>query len=196
MQFFFRRICLAPLTAAALLCSLDAAAQFDGLFASSRKSRKSKANVPTIVNADAMDMDIARNQVVLLGNVDVQDPEMNIKCRKMVIYLGDAGDGNDLRLREKNRRVVRIECIDDVVITRAADKSAGRQEIQQAFAGKAVYLVKDDTITLTLKPVVVNGPNRLEGEQITLYTKTDRVLVLKPHSRIQGAVISAGQAGE
>ena len=87
--------------------------------------------------------------------------------------------------------MVKIDCIGDVVITRTmVDAPAGQaKENQQAFAGKAVYLIKEETITLTEDPVLVNGPNRLMGERIILHTKTERVLVFKGVARAKGKLL-------
>ena len=86
--------------------------------------------------------------------------------------------------------MVRIECIGDVVITRVQVESpSGVKENQQAFAGKAVYQIKEETITLTEDPVLVNGPNRLMGERIILHTKTERVMVFKGIAKTKGKVM-------
>ncbi len=162
----------------------------------SPNAKKDRNEEPTIINSDAMDIDMARDMVTLLGNVDVQDPEMNIKCRKMIIYLGKSekketpSTGDEVRDEQSSKEVVKIECIGDVVITRKqVDSPSGRKENQQAFAGKAVYMVKEETITLTEDPVLVNGQNRLMGERIILYTKTERVLVFKGIAKTKGKKI-------
>ena len=82
-----RRFYPVLLTLCVLLFSADSFAQLQLFSASTAKDKKEKSDEPTIINSDAMDIDMANDKVTLLGNVDVQDPEMNIKCRKMVIYL-------------------------------------------------------------------------------------------------------------
>ena len=184
------------LAAGILLFSAETLAQLQ-LFSvsSSAERRKEKSDEPTVINSDAMDIDMAHDKVTLLGNVDVQDPEMNIKCRKMIIYLGKNeklkdSSGDSARDEQSGKEVVKIECIGDVVITRMQVATAGKMpERQQAFAGKAVYLIKEETITLTEDPVLVNGLNRLMGERIILHTKTERVLVFKGTARAKGKVI-------
>lgn len=191
-----RKFCTVLCFAAATFFCFDSFAQLGDMFAASRKSRKDKADTPTLINADSMDLDIAHDKATLLGNVDIQDPEMSIKCRKMIIYLGKNENKaatpktDDPRSSQSGKEVVKIECIGDVVITRAPDEAAGLKDAQQAFAGRAVYMVKQDEITLTEDPVVVNGASRLNGERIILYTKTERVLVFKGVIKAQGSVIS------
>lgn len=195
IRVFPRRFYPALLTMCVLLFSADSFAQLQLFSSSVAKDRKERSDEPTIINSDAMDIDMANDKVTLLGNVDVQDPEMNIKCRKMVIYLGKSGKksvatGDAARDEQAGKEVIKIECIGDVVITRVqAETPSGVQEKQQAFAGKAVYMIKEDTITLTEDPILVNGPNRLMGERIILHTKTERVMVFKGIAKTKGKVM-------
>ena len=188
-----RKLGLILAAAGMLLFSADSFAQLQLFSAStSKKDRKERSDEPTVINSDAMDIDMAKDKITLLGNVDVKDPEMNIKCRKMIIYLGKsekaaASTGDAARDEQSGKEVIQIDCVGDVVITRLQiDSPAGKKENQQAFAGKAVYLIKNETITLTEDPVLVNGPNRLMGERIILHTKTERVLVFKGIARTKG----------
>ena len=191
----YRKIGPALLTACLLSVCAESFAQLQ-LFSSPTKTKKEKSDEPTIINSDAMDIDMANDKVTLLGNVDVQDPEMGIKCRKMIIYLGKStkktqSTGDAARDEQSSKEVIRIECIGDVVITRNQVENAnGTKENQQAFAGKAVYEIKEDSITLTEDPVLVSGPNRLRGERIILHTKTERVLVFKGVARTKGKMVN------
>ena len=196
MKFALRKIYTVVLTVCVLFSCADLFAQLQLFSASPSAKKKGKSSEPTIINSDAMDIDMANDKITLLGNVDVQDPEMNIKCRKMIIYLGknqkkQEKTGDSARDEQSGKEVVKIECIGDVVITRVmADSPTGQaKENQQAFAGKAVYLIKEETITLTEDPVLVNGPNRLMGERIILHTKTERVLVFKGVARTKGKLM-------
>lgn len=80
---------------------------------------------------------------------------------------------------EGNKQVTRIECVGDVVITRNSGEKVAGSNVQKAFAGKAVYDLPADTITLTENnPVIVSGGSRLSGEQIIVDIKTERINVL------------------
>ena len=155
------------------------------LFSAANKNRASRGDTPTTINADAMDIDIANNKATFLGNVLVDDPEMLITCRKMVLFLEDSKNTEAAKDQKKKTKsedpaggktLSRIECIDDVVITRKALLSNGEE--QKAFAGKAVYDVKGDSITLLDKPVVIKGKSRVRGEVITLHLDSERVEVV------------------
>lgn len=155
------------------------------LFSAAKRDGGKRCDAPTTINADAMDIDIANNKATFLGNVLVDDPEMLITCRKMVIILEDAKkDGTDPKKAAKTdesnpvggKELSRIECIEDVVITRKAPLSSGEE--QKAFAGKAIYDVKEDSITLQEKPLVIKGKSRVRGEIITLHLESERVEVV------------------
>ena len=65
------------------------------------------------------------------------------------------------------------------MITRNSGEKVAGSNVQKAFAGKAVYDLPADTITLTENnPVIVSGGSRLSGEQIIVDIKTERINVL------------------
>ena len=130
------------------------------LFSAAKRDGGKRGDAPTTINADAMDIDIANNKATFLGNVLVDDPEMLITCRKMVIILEDAKkDGTDPKKAAKTdesnpvggKELSRIECIEDV---------------------------KEDSITLQEKPLVIKGKSRVRGEIITLHLESERVEVV------------------
>ncbi len=187
--FSLKKTALVLSAALAAAFCVEAQAQFTDMMKNrARKSRTEKSNIPTRVNSDAMDIDIGKDMITLLGNVEVDDPEMNIKCRKMMIFLEKKPDAAAAPVRPASgdgamdpaggKQVSHIECVGDVVITRtSADKVAG-SNVQKAFAGKAVYDVRKDMITLTEnRPVVVNGAQRLSGEKIEIDVKNERIII-------------------
>ena len=152
------------------------------LFSAAKRDSKKNSDAPTTINADAMDLDIANNKATFLGNVLVDNPEMLITCRKMTIFLQEAEkkEKAPAKTDEENpigsKELSRIECSEDVVITRKAPLSNGEE--QKAFAGKAVYDVKENSITLLEKPLVIKGKSRVRGEIITLHLESERVEVV------------------
>lgn len=192
-SFTLKKCTIALVFALSAVFCMETQAQFANLMMNkTRKSRAEKSNIPTTVKSDSMDIDLAKDKIILLGNVEVDDPEMNIKCQKMTIFLENkpteqpaenAGKsrsdaGSDMNL-EGNKQVTRIECVGDVVITRNSGEKVAGSNVQKAFAGKAVYDLPADTITLTENnPVIVSGGSRLSGEQIIVDIKTERINVL------------------
>ena len=198
---------------AAIQFSANAQASlFSGLGDKLGAARKGSQQ-PTIIIADSMDIDIANNVATLIGNVDVDDVEMNIKCHKMVLYLidvkpedKDKGKDKDKDKEvkegkekekektkpedelglEKSKQLSRIECIGDVVITRKVkilDPAAPKLE-QKALAGRADYDLLTGKIVLTEDPVIFHGKNRVRGSTITIYRDSER-------AQIANAVIEA-----
>ena len=192
-SFTLKKCTIALVFALSAVFCMETQAQFANLMMNkTRKSRAEKSNIPTTVKSDSMDIDLAKDKIILLGNVEVDDPEMNIKCQKMTIFLENkpteqpaenAGKsrsdaGRDMN-PEGNKQVTRIECVGDVVITRNSGEKVAGSNVQKAFAGKAVYDLPADTITLTENnPVIVSGGSRLSGEQIIVDIKTERINVL------------------
>lgn len=171
-------------------------------FFSAGKSRE-RTDAPTYISSDTMDIDIENNIATLLGNVEVDDQDLNIKCNKMVIYLEEknqkksdsgaaasdsAGKGLSGEKKEEsgpdvgdpgdNKQLSRIECIGDVVITRKIPAGSVEEE-QKAIAGKAVYDLIQDTITLYEKPVLIKGRDRLVGDRVILHPKSGKVEIIK-----------------
>ena len=192
-SFTLKKCTIALVFALSAVFCMETQAQFANLMMNkTRKSRAEKSNIPTTVKSDSLDIDLAKDKIILLGNVEVDDPEMNIKCQKMTIFLENkpteqpaenAGKsrsdaGRDMN-PEGNKQVTRIECVGDVVITRNSGEKVAGSNVQKAFAGKAVYDLPADTITLTENnPVIVSGGSRLSGEQIIVDIKTERINVL------------------
>lgn len=178
--------------------AMEMKAQFPGFDFHSGNSTRNR-NQPTNVKAESMDIDMNNNRVTLIGNVDVDDQDMNIKCRKMILFFSadkEKGKKDTGAKKKKNdsmgsRKIDKIECIGDVEITRSTGSGKERQ-LQKAYAGKAVYFLVDNRITLTEKPVVTGNGSVLRGEFITIDTQTGRISILRPDSRIIGGLKGAG----
>ncbi|MBO4305521.1 MAG: hypothetical protein J6A21_13135 [Lentisphaeria bacterium] len=192
-----RKKMLAALIAGLVLAGgADVAAQFPAFGLKEAGARRNKGQ-PTNVKAESMDIDINNNRVTLIGNVDVDDQDMNIKCRKMILFFAAAEKKKDGEKKKNDgeemasRKIEKIECIGDVEITRSTGTGKDRQ-LQKAYAGKAVYSLVENKISLTEKPVVTGNGSVLNGEFITIDTQTGRISVLRPDSRIVGGLKGAG----
>ena len=158
-------------------------AQLGGsLFGGLSSSGGERKGGSTTISSDTMNIDLAKNLAVFTGNVVVDDPQMNIKCHKMLVYLEDAkkeqasekdkvaaGD-------ERNKEISKIICIGDVLIVRKPEsKEDEAKGEQKAIAGKADYDLKSGKILLTDKPVIMRGDDKLTGTAITIYRDSDRM---------------------
>ncbi len=176
-----RKIGKSILLTAALFCAGTLAAQgLPALFGQNgRANNKNRsADIPTTITAMTMDIDLGRNVATLLGDVFVDDQDMSIRCNKMLIHFEDRKKDGGKEEAESSKQPSRIECFGDVVIQ--AKQKGQVQKDQKATAGKAVYDLKKDEITLTEKPVINNGAdNRIIGSKIIVIVKENRMIVLQ-----------------
>lgn len=201
-------LCKSIALAAAMFCAGTLAAQgIPSLFGGSRKHNSNRsADIPTTVTAMTMDIDMGRNIATLLGNVFVDDQDMTIRCNKMLIFFEDkkkdapakksddaaknaeAPAAQPKKEDDKNdadtaggKKPVRIECYGDVIITaRQKDNNDPDKKEQKATAGKAVYDLVKDEITLTESPVIHNGiDSDVKGNKILFIVQEERMLVFQ-----------------
>lgn len=209
----YQKLCKTILLAAVICCAGTLAAQgMPSLFGKDRLNNKNRsADIPTVVTAMTMDIDMGRNLATLLGDVLVDDQDMSIRCEKMLIHFEDKpkdenkdgkdGDGKkdekkddsqdekkDGKDNEKekspvgNKQPTRIECFGDVVIqAKPRDKDGAEKTVkdQKATAGKAVYDLKKDEITLTENPVINDGSSKVTGTKIIIVVNEERMIVLR-----------------
>lgn len=177
------------IAAAALFCATEISAQ-DGLSALFGKSRKNNTkrnkDIPTVITARTMDVNMKKNRADLLGDVFVDDQDLTIRCNRMIIFFEDKAEpekGKDKKEESKdqqaagfgNKKPVRIECYEDVVITGKGDKESE----QKATAGKAVYDMVKDEIILLENPVLDNGANKVTGTSIRIIVNEERMIVMQ-----------------
>ena len=178
------------IAAAALLCTAEISAQ-DGLSALFGKSRKNNAkrnkDIPTVITARTMDVNMKKNRADLLGDVFVDDQDLTIRCNRMVIIFEDKAPAEGKKKDDKesggfgNKKPSRIECYEDVVITGKGDKDKDKEGAaeQKATAGKAVYDMIKDEILLTENPVLDNGANKVTGTSIRIIVNEERMIVMQ-----------------
>ena len=58
-------------------------------FVNKLSSNNKRGKIPTVITADSMDFNMKKNIAVFSGNVHVDDVQMTILCRKMIIYFVD-----------------------------------------------------------------------------------------------------------
>ncbi len=142
--------------------------------------KKSNSKAPTVITSDTMSIDIQNNIAIFTGNVEVDDPQMHIRCHKMIIYLEDKSETAKKTDDDStgNKEVSKVECIGDVVITRKVDDPDEKEKgTQRALAGKADYDVKTGVIVLTEDPVIFRGNDKIKGQKIILWRDSQRMQV-------------------
>ena len=148
----------------------------------------------TVVNADMADIRPPENYAELIGKVVVDEPRINLRCKKMLIYAnelkpegqmklsGDIDDEEKVGADEAPRRISlgagkeldKIICLDDVVIIRK-----GGEKREQATGSHALYEVADRRITLTGKPEKMPTMEQegtvMEAEKFILSLNSEKV---------------------
>lgn len=77
------------------------------------------------------------------------------------------------------KQPTKIECYGDVIIQAKNKSGAKEQKEQKATAGKAVYDLKKDEITLTEKPVLHDGSSKVDGTKIIIIVNEERMIVIR-----------------
>ncbi|WP_294504202.1 LptA/OstA family protein [uncultured Victivallis sp.] len=139
--------------------------------------------------ADSMRIDMAANQVLLVGSVVIDEANSVVTCDRMTIFLDRRSDAE---LKAANDRgalgsgsdmggVSRVLCDGNVVITRKLSKEEiAKNGAQQALADHLVYDPAAGTVILTgdkRLPVVKRGTESLSGETMTLHRNEQRAVI-------------------
>ena len=148
----------------------------------------------TVVNTDLADIRPPENYAELVGKVVIDEPRVNLRCRKMQIYAdelkpegqmklsGDIDDEEKVASDEVPRRISlgagkelsKIICLDDVII-----KRKGGEKDEKATGSHALYEVIDRKITLTGKPekmpTLEQDSTVMEGDKFILYLNSEKV---------------------
>jgi lipopolysaccharide export system protein LptA len=159
---------------------------------------------PSIICADAMDIDYPGNLATFTGNVKINDTMMDVDCHKMTIYLEDRNnpksaktkstadnDANAIENAKNTKDVVEIICSGDVIISRkVADPS------ETAFADKAIYNLKESKIILSgNNPILIRGRDSISGQLVTVWVDQQRMTVDKNSKIILESAKSNAAAG-
>ncbi|WET06748.1 LptA/OstA family protein [Lentisphaerota bacterium ZTH] len=151
---------------------------------------------PTVITSDFMDLNYAGNQGLFVGNVHVEDAAMNLDCKQMTLYLMDslqeqkAAAVNQVKTLQVQpalplgvkapgkKQVERIICVGDVVISK---QNGSKDDIsEKALAGRAVYLLKNSSITLSEdNPIIIKGRDSVSGREMTVWLDQNRLEVDK-----------------
>ena len=139
-----------------------------GAFFASAQAPGASESIPTRITADRLTYSQERDTVIFEGHVHVVRGEMQIWSDKLTGYLtpkdgAKEGSGPSLAAEDAEIRTV-------VAVGNVRMLHQGRE----GFSGKATFVVADGVLTMEDNPVIVDGPNRVVGEIIRFYSKTNR----------------------
>ena len=125
----------------ALLISLRAEST-NSVVTSSQPANTTKAK-DTTITSDGLEFDYKKKIGTFEGNVVAIDPQMTLKCKKMLVYFS-----------ENNNEVVRLEAYDDVHLYQGSEEATGDKAIftrdtgNIVISGKKPKLRNKDGMTL------------------------------------------------
>ena len=116
------------------------------------------------------------------------DPEGEDKEEKK-----NDGEGDD---PTSGKQLKKIECFGEVVITHRADPKDSSSKEQVATSDYALYDVTTNTITLTGRPVLTSGTDRLDAEKIVFDVETGRTFITTGKGTYYGDTPVGGAGGK
>ncbi len=138
---------------------------------------------------DSLLIDLGSNQVILMGNVKVDEDRSGVTCDRMTIFLDRKGSGSRGEAavasaagieNEDMRGVSRILCDGNVVISRRLSAEELRAGEQKALADHMIYDVESASITLSgdrENPRIMRGDESISGRNIVLFKGEQRATV-------------------
>lgn len=139
--------------------------------------------------SDWMRIDMENNQILLVGNVSVDEDRSIVNCDRMTIFLNRKDDAS---LKAANDRgeldagsdlggVSRVLCDGNVVVTRKlSPEEIAENGEQKAFADHLIYDLAVGTVTLTgdrNPPLVKRGRESMSGKTMTLHREEQRAVI-------------------
>lgn len=155
-------------------------------FSASAQAAAASESIPTRITADKLTYSQERDTVIFEGQVHVLRGEMQIWADKLTGYLTpkeDAKDGSGHSLAAEDAEIRTVVAVGNVRMLHQG---------REGFSGKATFVVADGVLTMEDNPVIVDGPNRVVGEVIRFYSKTNRSEVLGGKKRVEAVFFTTG----
>lgn len=154
--------------------------------AAGKEKETEKADSPVNVTSDRMVAEKIARLVTFTGNVVAERENSTLNADQVQIFFTENAAGNTENKSGKEEsqksKIDKIIATGNVVYT---------SEKRKAFADKAVYTSEDETLVLTGEtPRLTTENSFIEGEKITLFQKTDQVVVEKGNKRRVNALIN------
>jgi lipopolysaccharide export system protein LptA len=131
------------------------------------KQNAAPAANPMVIQSNTLEMNDVEKIVTFTGDVHAKRDDFTIACEKMVVFYDKAPSPD--RSEEFNSKIKRIVATGKVRIDRA--------EGGTATAEKGEYFQDEEKLVLTGRPVVKQGNDFVEGNQITLFLRENRSVV-------------------
>jgi lipopolysaccharide export system protein LptA len=126
------------------------------------------AEKPIVIYSDTLELDQQKKIIVFSGAVQAKSEDMEVECHEMIVYYLDDPAKNKSNV-DYDFRIGKIIASGDVIIK----PSAGGK----ALAGKAVFYQDEQKVVLTENPSIQQGPDFVEGDQITMFLNENRSII-------------------
>ncbi|HEY8514471.1 MAG TPA: LptA/OstA family protein [Candidatus Binatia bacterium] len=140
----------------------------------------SSRNEPIVVRSNQLEFDYQANKVIYRGEVNVQQGDLAIDCKELVVNLARDEQSDSMELRD-------VTAVGDVVITQGERKATG---------GKAIFDQQKRQIVLLENPVLHDGPNEVTGDRLVVYLDEGRSVVeSSPQKRVSAILYPNSRSG-
>ena len=144
-------------------------------FASAQEADSPDKSEPVQISADRLEVDDVAQRLVFLGHAVAQQADITLSSDQLVVQYS----GADRQIRE-------IVAEGNVRITQGERVATGQ---------RAVYNKNEERIVLTGEPVVKEGSNSVQGQEIVLFLDGKRSIVKGGQDGRVQAVIIPGSGG-
>lgn len=135
-------------------------------------------SVPVKITSDSMQYSQREDQVVFSGAVHVTRQEVEMWSDTLTVHLDKKQDqAKKAHVVDAQGSIRKIVALGNVRIK--ADKG------RSGTCGRAVYDAVQEVLTLEDNPVLMEGPNKIQGDVIKLYIKDNRSEVIGGKQRVE-----------
>lgn len=117
-------------------------------------------NEPVRINADALEVRDKDKVAVFSGNVVVTQGDTTMHCKDLLVYYEGSVGAPQEGAPMKQGQIRKLEAAGGVVV---------KTKEQTATGDTGTFIMKDNTVTLVGKPVVLTqGPNVIRGQKLVV----------------------------
>lgn len=160
--------------------------------------------LPVKINADDMEYDIERNQVVFKGNVHVVRGDFFMTAPKMTIYIKSSKQAGQAEKAEVNvhheeipltgkveKSTKKVDAKNKIDKIEAENGVKFKYGNQSGHSRTATYEANRGVLTMKGDPVVEDGNNSIRGETILYYLYERKSEVVGSHKRRVEAIFDS-----
>jgi lipopolysaccharide transport protein LptA len=133
---------------------------------------------PTLINSDSADFDMAARRVEYLGHVVLTDPQVNLRCDRLVVDLPETGQHPSRISAESAETNVVIDLVQEGKMYHVTATNV-------LYTYSVTNSVTNDLITLTGSPVAQSGADVIRGDKMIWDRGNGHMHVYNQHGTMQ-----------